>query len=1196
MLDSLSLPVLMAQEQSPFFEGVFKFLYMAGVLLLVIVLPIVLGSVLAKWLRMRGYEWKLGLIFVMVTIALFIVTRAFDFAEGKFRMPMGVDLKGGVILIYEVQVGGGTAGQPDEEEDSSINMGDLVQALTNRINPSGTKEIVIRPYGERQVEIIIPEVDAAEVDSIKRQISTAGNLEFRIVANVRDHQDIIALAEAQSQDAEPATRISKHVMRDKEQVGFWAQAAKEKLKAVELEGNILRNSATGEMIDVRSLGPIQNSEQLLADYLAENGLENVDILVATNDGCNVTGGNLGMVAASTDEYLSPCVNFRLKGEGVAKFQLLTSSNLPDNDSTPPFYRHLGIILDERIISFPRLITTISDSGRITGNFTQEEVTFLVGILRAGKLPATLTKEPISENQIGSMLGEDTIQKGKLAVGVSMIAVLAFTAFYYRFCGLVACMWLMVNLLFVFAVMILVNAPLTMSGLAGLALTVGMAVDANVLIFERIREEINRGAGVRMAIRNGFDRATVTIVDSNLTTLITAITLYVIGTDQIRGFAVTLTLGILTGMFTAIFCSRVVFDISERRGWITELRMMRILGSTHIDFMSKRYVCFAISAVLIVVGLVATVARGKSLFDIDFTGGVSVTMVLQDSMPADQVRTRIDSHFQKTEPPIRCTVNTVSVEGRPRNSVYKIDAGLDSTAQLEQAIEEAFQDDRGNSLLLSYAMDFADVKPVVAAAPTAESPEMPETTPASKAATVPESAETVPAEPSQTPAAPADPVPADGTPTPEAPAPADQTAPAAETAPADQTEPEPAPTADGASDAADDQTDTPAPGGPRLSQRRDLPPDTWLAWAGPLAAQDETTDPADPAPAAADTPDPPQAAAPEAEQPVTEVTPPTAAAEMDPPAAESAAPTEEPEATTAPAEVRSVAKLTFGDAINAPTLRDNIKLAYNEIHPVTGEGSKTAAATGTDLTVDVPGLLVDTDEFFDWDQTSAALSKEWYVRLVATPEETQRILQRMKQDLANTPVFPSSNKVGGQVAGDTRNLAVVALAVSCLGIILYLWIRFQHVIFGVAAVAALVHDVLITVGAIAVSAYVANSLGFLLIDEFKINLTLVAALLTIIGYSVNDTIVVFDRIREVRGKSPDVTTEVVNTSINQTLSRTLLTSFTTLIVTVILYMIGGSGIHGFAFAFTIGIMVGTYSSIYIASPIMLWMLNREKVTV
>ena len=180
-----------------------------------------------------------------------------------------------------------------------------------------------------------------------------------------------------------------------------------------------------------------------------------------------------------------------------------------------------------------------------------------------------------------------------------------------------------------------------------------------------------------------------------------------------------------------------------------------------------------------------------------------------------------------------------------------------------------------------------------------------------------------------------------------------------------------------------------------------------------------------------------------------------------------------------------------------------------------------------------------------------------------------------------------------MAGDTRNLAIAALLASLFGIVGYIWIRFQRVVFGVAAVIALVHDILITLGAIAVSAYVAKYLGFLLIDEFRISLPIVAAFLTIIGYSLNDTIVVFDRIREVRGKSPDLTAEMINTSINQTLSRTLLTSLTTLIVVAILYAIGGQGIHGFAFALVVGVMVGTYSSIFIASPALLWMFNINK---
>jgi SecD/SecF fusion protein len=158
----------------------------------------------------------------------------------------------------------------------------------------------------------------------------------------------------------------------------------------------------------------------------------------------------------------------------------------------------------------------------------------------------------------------------------------------------------------------------------------------------------------------------------------------------------------------------------------------------------------------------------------------------------------------------------------------------------------------------------------------------------------------------------------------------------------------------------------------------------------------------------------------------------------------------------------------------------------------------------------------------------------------------------------------------------------------LGIIGYIWIRFQRVVYGLAAVIALIHDVLITLGAIALSFYLAGSLGFLKIEEFSISLPIVAAFLTIIGYSLNDTIVVFDRIREVRGKSPDLTETMINQSINQTLSRTVLTSLTTLIVVAILYWFGGQGIHGFAYALVVGVIVGTYSSVFVASPVLLWL--------
>ncbi len=199
------------------------------------------------------------------------------------------------------------------------------------------------------------------------------------------------------------------------------------------------------------------------------------------------------------------------------------------------------------------------------------------------------------------------------------------------------------------------------------------------------------------------------------------------------------------------------------------------------------------------------------------------------------------------------------------------------------------------------------------------------------------------------------------------------------------------------------------------------------------------------------------------------------------------------------------------------------------------------------------------------------------------------MDNFAKQLAATPVFLSDSKIGPRVANDTRATALYALGASIIMIVVYIWIRFQNVIFGLGAVVALIHDVLVTVAGVAASSYyVAGFLGFLLVDPFKISLNVVAALLTICGYSISDTIVIFDRIREVRGKSPDLTKEMINVSVNQTLSRTVLTVFTVLLVTTILYIWGGEAIHAFAFTMLIGLISGTYSSVYIAAPVLLWL--------
>ncbi len=216
-----------------------------------------------------------------------------------------------------------------------------------------------------------------------------------------------------------------------------------------------------------------------------------------------------------------------------------------------------------------------------------------------------------------------------------------------------------------------------------------------------------------------------------------------------------------------------------------------------------------------------------------------------------------------------------------------------------------------------------------------------------------------------------------------------------------------------------------------------------------------------------------------------------------------------------------------------------------------------------------------------------------MRIAGLDEPAVRaVLDPLQTTMRNTPIFPLASKIGGRVSGDMKIKAVQAILISLVAMIIYLWLRFAKPAYGIAAGVALIHDVLVTIGMLALSAYVVQALpglaSVLQIDAFQINLTIVAALLTIIGFSVNDTIVTFDRLREIKGKSPNINAKMVNDAVNQTLGRTILTVFTVIIVVVILYFFGGEGLHSFAFAFLVGILTGTYSSIYIAAPVVLWL--------
>ncbi|MBZ5544748.1 MAG: protein translocase subunit SecD [Acidobacteriia bacterium] len=262
----------------------------------------------------------------------------------------------------------------------------------------------------------------------------------------------------------------------------------------------------------------------------------------------VTGRDLRDAQPRPDENGRPSVNFSLTRDGAARFGRVTGANIG---------KQLAIVLDNRVVSAPVIQGQISDNGRITGSFTPQQAADLALVLRSGALPASIKYE--QETTVGPSLGADSIRHGVIASIVGLLAVMAFMLFYYRGAGINANVALILNLIILVAVLAYFGAVVTLPGIAGVILTVGMGVDSNVLIFERIREELRLGKTVGAAVAGGFDHAFLTIIDTHVTTIVSALILFTFGTGPIRGFAVTLTIGLLANLFTSVFVSRVIFE-------------------------------------------------------------------------------------------------------------------------------------------------------------------------------------------------------------------------------------------------------------------------------------------------------------------------------------------------------------------------------------------------------------------------------------------------------------------------------------------------------------------------------------------------------------------------------------------------------------------------------------------------------------
>lgn len=1090
-----------------------------------------------------------------------LVAALFAVRPDKYRL--GIDLAGGTILVYEINLertkarkvalGDGTpaGGKPADaraEGLSAEEMNNLAAQIKRRIDPTDIKNVTVRPLGDSRVEIILPTGGAAtggranltteDIEEVKRLISQMGVLEFRILANGVDDQAGLLAARQLLESKSPGEledrarkglppeapdgefnvdigeskarvryvwselgaeyRESLGLSNTSEGTGLWAALAAQRDKAVAVrDGSPVDYVNCNMMLFSRKcIGAEQlakeemDKQRLTAEHKDKSEAEieamvnrkKYEYFVLTRsspdsvpredrvDSLRVGGDiTISASAGSDPKSLTPCVEFQFNSAGGQQFAQITRRNKPTGSTT----RNLAILLDDRVVSAPTLQSEIGSRGQITGRFDRKSVDRLVQILKSGALSAELREKPVSENTIGPTLGADTIVRGTTAIGFAFLAVLVFMLVYYRFAGMVACVALLANLLLTVGFMVAVNAAFTLPGLAGLVLTLGMAVDANVLIYERLREERNKGANIATALRNGYERAFLTIIDTHLTSIFTAIVLYTFGNDQLKGFAISLTVGLVISLFTSLYMTRLMFDFWLHKKWLTDLKMMRLFERPNFHPMKMRYLFFPLTAVLTVAGLGLFLVRGEAGLNVDFRGGT----VFAGKLKAGEERglTKIGD-----QPGFRELFGEEA-----QRTKLAVKPGPDSIVWENKGKQEN---------MWRFTITYADN--------TQRTVEL-----------------------------------------------------------------------------------TAQPGGPGateeemiadLRERASHLPDVSVEQMFLSGDKDKYG----------------QGKSRYFTLRTTERQPSLVRVSLDR-LLRTEAGSMMDGATMTPGPVTgAVVQLSF----NKPTSRSFVQERFEV------QFKNQDAGGAESFTVKGVGEPVDGR----YEKMELDVSRNTSLSLLAGPppaagteaakareeqlKSLQQIVNGAKQDFDGTPEPERLEVFDSQLASDTRQKALMAIVASWIAILLYLWFRFGNWTFGLAAVLCLFHDLCFTLGAIAACHYLhmVPGLDFLGIEDFKIDLTTVAALLTLVGYSVNEIIVNFARIREVRGKNPMLTPQMINDSVNQTLSRTILTSMTVFLVSIVLYTFGGEGVHLFAFVMVMGVLVSTYSSIFVASPLLLFL--------
>jgi len=465
----------------------------------------------------------------------------------------------------------------ERAEAKEAALSQAVEVLRRRVDKLGVSEPVIQPSGVDTIIIQMPGLSAEDLAKTRTNIMKAAFLEFRMVHPKSEEQ------------------VAKGIVPP----GY----------------EILTQEET-----------LPNGNKTLLRYLVSKQPES-----------GLTGKYIKRAFMSRNPISNqPEIHFELDADGTLLFGQVTKKYQPYQESGTTLHHRLAIVLDGELYSAPQINEPIEGGrGQITGSFTAREAFELANVLEN---PLEAPLKIIEERTVDPSLGIDSIRSGIKAAVVGIVAVAAFMLVYYLFCGLVANVALILNLIILLGVLCLLPATLTLPGIAGVVLTIGMAVDANVLIFERLREELKAGKSLRGAVEHGYGKAFSTILDANVTTLITAGILAKMGTGPVQGFGVTLFWGIIISMFTALFVTRLIFDLLVNTSKIKSIKLLQVFGNTKFDFLKWALPAFIASWVLIFAGNgYGIFGRGASMLGHEFAGGDSLRIEFQQKVGVSQLR-------------------------------------------------------------------------------------------------------------------------------------------------------------------------------------------------------------------------------------------------------------------------------------------------------------------------------------------------------------------------------------------------------------------------------------------------------------------------------------------------------------------------------------------------------------------------------